>query len=157
MKPGYTDQEVEAGEPDFKPLTAEEAQRLRERHPPLSPWRVVAVQVGVGVLVAMAAGVLTGQARMAWSAAWGAVAVAVPAAVFARGVTRRRSAGDVGAAAVGFLGWEIVKIVLTACLLAMAPRVVPGLSWLALLAGMVVTMKAYWIALLAHRRSSATN
>ena len=32
-------------------------------------------------------------------------------------------------------------------MLAAAPRVVTDLNWLALLAGMVVTMKTYWIAL----------
>jgi len=48
------------------------------------------------------------------------------------------------------MGWELVKIVLTVAMLAAAPRLVPGLSWLALLAGMVITMKTYWIALLAR-------
>jgi len=48
------------------------------------------------------------------------------------------------------MGWELVKIALTVAMLAAAPRLVPELSWLALLAGMVMTMKAYWIALLAR-------
>ena len=69
-------------------------------------------------------------------------------ALFARGMARRRSTA--GAAMVGLLGWELVKIALTVAMLAAAPRVVPGLSWLALLVGMVVTMKTYWIALLAR-------
>jgi ATP synthase protein I len=50
----------------------------------------------------------------------------------------------------GFFGWEIAKIVLTVALLAAAPRLVPDLSWLALLAGMVVTMKTYWVALMVR-------
>ncbi|WP_198970267.1 ATP synthase subunit I [Xylophilus sp. ASV27] len=152
MKPVATDSDMEAGEPEFKPLTADEAQRLRERHPQVSPWRVVAGQVIVGVLLALGVWVVTGQSRMAWSAAWGALAVVVPAALFARGITRRRAAGNAAAAVAGFLGWEIVKIVLTVALLAAAPRVIPGLSWLALLLGMVLTMKAYWIALLVRSK-----
>jgi len=152
MKPVATDSDIEADEPEFKPLTAEEAQRLRERHPQVSPWRVIAGQVIVGVLVALGAWLVTGQSRMAWSAAWGALAVVVPAALFARGITRRRTAGNAAAAVAGFLGWEIVKIVLTVALLAAAPRVIPGLSWLALLLGMVLTMKAYWIALLVRSK-----
>ena len=51
---------------------------------------------------------------------------------------------------VGFFGWEMVKIVLTVAMLAAAPRLVAQLSWLALLAGMVVTMKTYWIALMVQ-------
>ena len=54
-----------------------------------------------------------------------------------------------GGALTGLFGWELVKIALTVAMLAAAPRLVPGLSWLALLAGMVVTMKTYWIALMA--------
>lgn len=157
MKPNAADDELEAEDPEFKPLTAEQAQRLQELHPPVSPWRVITGQIGVGILTAVAAWIFTGQSRMGWSAAWGAVAVVVPAAVFARGFTRRRAVANPGAAAVGFLGWEIVKIVLTVGFLAVAPRVVPGLSWLALLAGMVLTMKAYWIALLARRRPLKTD
>ncbi len=48
---------------------------------------------------------------------------------------------------VGFFGWEIAKILLTVALLVAAPWLVPGLSWIALLIGMVVTMKTYWVAL----------
>ena len=47
----------------------------------------------------------------------------------------------------GFFGWEMAKIALTVAMLAAAPKLIDALSWLALLAGMVVTMKTYWIAL----------
>ncbi|XAH24171.1 ATP synthase subunit I [Xylophilus sp. GW821-FHT01B05] len=152
MKPVTTDSDIEAGEPEFKPLSAEEAQQLRERHPQVSPWRVIGGQVIVGVLLSLGVWLATGQSRMAWSAAWGALAVVVPAALFARGITRRRAAGNPAAAVARFLGWEIVKIVLTVAFVAAAPRVVPGLSWLVLLLGMVLTMKAYWIALLVRSK-----
>lgn len=151
------DEELEANVPDFKPLTAEEARKLRERHPPVSPWRIVAGQAAVGVVVALAAWLVTGQARMGWSAAWGAWAVVFPAAVFARGITRRNVALRPGAVAAGFLGWEFVKIGLAVLLLAVSPRLVPDLSWLALIAGMVLAMKAYWIALLARPGSRTTD
>jgi ATP synthase protein I len=87
---------------------------------------------------------------MGWSAAYGALAVVVPAALFARGVLRRKASANPRAAMVGFFGWEIAKIVLTVALLAAAPRLVPGLSWLALVVGMVITMKTYWVALLVR-------
>ena len=46
-----------------------------------------------------------------------------------------------------FFVWELAKLVLTSAMLAAAARLVKDLSWLALLVGMVVTMKTYWVAL----------
>lgn len=131
----------------FKPLSAQEAQALRERHPSVSPWRVVVWQVVVGVVVALVAWGLTGQQNIGWSAAYGALAVVVPAVIFARGLTGRFSSLNAGTAAVGFMAWEMVKIVVSIVLLAMAPRWVSDLSWPALLVGLVMTMKVYWVAL----------
>lgn len=142
--------EAEAEESDFKPLTAQEAEQWRSRNPPISVWKVVAGQALVGMLVALVAWVLTGRASVGWSAAYGAVAVVVPAGLFARGVFRRKASSDPRAAMLGFFGWEIAKIVLTVALLAAAPRLVPDLSWMALLVGMVITMKTYWAALLVR-------
>jgi ATP synthase protein I len=56
-----------------------------------------------------------------------------------------------------FFGWELVKILVSVALLLAAPRLVPDLSWLALLLGMVVTMKAYWVALWVRPGVRATN
>jgi ATP synthase protein I len=150
MKTLPPETEAEVEDSDFKPLTAEEAEQWRRRNPPLSVWKVVASQVLVGVLVALAAWVFTGSVQMGWSAAYGAFAVWLPAALFARGVLRQGAARDARAAMAGFVGWEIAKVVLTVALLAAAPWVVPGLNWIALLVGMVVTMKTYWVALLVR-------
>ena len=142
--------EAEAEESDFKPLTAQEAEQWRRRNPPVSVWKVVAGQAMVGLLVALVAWVWTGRASVGWSAAYGAFAVVAPAALFARGVLRHKASANPRAAMVGFFGWEIAKIVLTVALLAAAPRLVPELSWIALLVGMVVAMKMYWVALLVR-------
>lgn len=131
----------------FKPLSAEEAQALRERHPSISPWRVVAWQIAVGAVVALVAWGLTGRQNIGWSAAYGALAVVIPAVVFARGLMGRFSSLNAGTAAVGFMAWEMVKIFVSIALLAMAPKWVSALSWPALLVGLVVTMKVYWVAL----------
>jgi ATP synthase protein I len=48
---------------------------------------------------------------------------------------------------VGLFVWELVKIVLTVALLLVAPKVISDLSWFALVAGFVVTMKVYWLAM----------
>lgn len=150
MKNLPSETEIEDEESDFKPMTAQEAQEWRRRNPPMAIWKVVAGQVLAGVLVALAAWLLTGEASAGWSAGYGALAVVVPAGLFARGVLRQKAKLDPRAAMAGFFGWEIAKIVLTVALLAAAPRLVPDLSWLALLAGMVVTMKTYWVALMVR-------
>lgn len=137
----------EAQDEGFKPLTHEEAKKVRELNPPFSLWSVWAGQVGVGIVVAALAWLLTGQARMGWSAGYGALAVIVPAALFARGLSRQKSAMHGNAALAGFFVWEMVKIALTVAMLLAAPRLVEGLNWLALLAGFVVTMKVYWVAM----------
>jgi ATP synthase protein I len=134
-------------EPPFEPLTAQEARRLREQNPPLSPWWVVAGQAAMGLVVALAAWAVTGRQNVGWSAGYGALAVVIPAAIFARGLTGRFASLNAGTAAFGFMVWEMVKIAASVALLAAAPRLVPALSWPALLVGLVLTMKVYWVAL----------
>ena len=143
-------------EPLVQPLSAEEARRLRERNPLLSPWWVVAGQAGVGLVAALLAWALTGRQSVGWSAAYGALSVVIPAAVFARGLTGRISSMNAGSAAVGFLLWEMVKLGLTFAMLAAAPRLVAGLSWPALLVGLVLAMKVYWVALAFKPRPRRT-
>lgn len=143
-------------EPPFKPLTAQEARRLREQNPPVSPWWVVAGQVAVGLVVALAAWAITGRQNVGWSAAYGALAVVIPAAIFARGLTGRFSSLNASTAAVGFMVWEVVKIASSIALLMAAPRLVVALSWPALLVGLVLTMKVYWVALAFVPRTRRT-
>jgi ATP synthase protein I len=108
---------------------------------------VIAGQAVVGLAVALAAWGLTGRQNVGWSAGYGALAVLIPAAVFARGLTGRFASLNAGAAAMGFMVWEMVKVALSVAMMVVAPRWVPDLSWPALLVGLVVTMKVYWIAL----------
>lgn len=147
MKTIAPDTEMEAEDPDFKPLTAQEADEWRRRNPRISVWRVVAGQAMAGVLVSLVAWLVSGEARVGWSAAYGALVVVVPAMLLARGMARQQHAASAGAAMLGFFGWEMAKIALSIALLAAAPRLVPGLSWLALVVSMVITMKTYWVAL----------
>ena len=140
----------EAEEESFKPLTRSEAERIRAANPPASVMRVLGVQVLTSVVVAGLARVLTGQDAMGWSALYGGLAVWIPAALFARGLQRQKASGHAGSALMGFFVWELVKIVLTVAMLLAAPRLVSQLNWLALLAGFVVTMKVYWVAMWLH-------
>jgi ATP synthase protein I len=82
-----------------------------------------------------------------WSAGYGALAVVVPAAMFAGGLTSRLSSMNVSAAAFGFFLGEMVKIAVTVAMLFAAPRLLPALNWPAMLVGLVVTMQVYWVAL----------
>jgi ATP synthase protein I len=84
---------------------------------------------------------------LAASSAWGTVAVVIPAVVFVRALSRQMRQTQPSAALASLFIWELVKIVLTVALLLVAPIVISDLSWLALLAGFVVTMKVYWLAM----------
>ena len=138
----------DANDQDFKRLTAQEAQSLRESDPALSPWWVVGLQCVAGVAVALIAWGVSGEASVGWSAGYGALAVIIPAALFARGLMSRFSSLNAATASFGFFLWEAVKIAVSISMLAAAPRLIENLSWLALLAGLVVTLKMYWLALL---------
>ncbi|RYF47417.1 MAG: ATP synthase subunit I [Comamonadaceae bacterium] len=140
------DDEVNSLNDDFKPLTAEQAGELRARNPSVSPWRVIAGQAVVGLLVALAAWGLTGRQNLGWSAGYGALAVVIPAIVFARGLTGRFASLNPGTAVFGFFLWEMVKMALSMAMLIAAPRLITALSWPAMLIGLVVTMKAAWLA-----------
>ncbi|MBI3156105.1 MAG: ATP synthase subunit I [Burkholderiales bacterium] len=134
------------------PLTRQQAQALRVRRPTISPWRVVGVQVVVGVLLALLAGVVFGDRVHAWSALYGAAAVVLPGALMARGMTSRLGRVSPAVGAVSFMLWELVKIGVAVGMLMLAPRLVQPLSWPALLAGLVVCIKVYWFALLWRGR-----
>ena len=99
---GFAD---EAQDPPFKTLSREEAQALRANLPQVSPWRVVAAQAAAGLLCTAIAWLVTQRSGAAWSALYGALAVALPGALLARGMTRRT--GSAVAAAAGFLFWEM--------------------------------------------------
>lgn len=149
---GWDDVEDEVADQGFKRLSREEAEALRTREPSVSPWRVIAVQAVVGVVVALIGRLLTGRSEVAWSLLYGAATVVVPGALMARGMTSRLSSMNAGASAVSFMLWEFVKIGVSVAMLAVAGRIVQPLVWPALLVGLVVGIKVYWVALLWRRR-----
>lgn len=146
---------ADSDEEDFIPLTAEQAQALRAQNPSVSPWWVVLGQVLVGAVVVLATWLLTGSAAAAKSCAWGVLAVVLPAALFARGLTGQFARANLGTAMVSFFVWELAKIVVTVGVMYVAYRVEVNLNWLAMLAGLVLTMKVYWLALGFKPKASA--
>ena len=132
-------------------MTAEEVRQWRSAHPAVSPWWVIVWQLVVGVVVSVLAALWAGNAAGV-SAVYGSLAVVFPAALMVRGLQRQRAVAQPSAAMLGFVIWELVKVVLTVALLLAAPKVVSPLSWLALVVGFVVTMKVYWVAAWLHSR-----
>jgi ATP synthase protein I len=139
-------------DPPIKALTRDEARALRARHPPLSPWRVIVVQVAVGGGVAVLAGLLSGNSVVLWSALYGAATAVVPGALMARGMTSRLSTVSLGASAVSVMLWSMVKIGVSIGMLMLASKLIQPVSWPALLAALVLCLQVYWFALLWRGR-----
>jgi len=138
-------------EVDFRPLTAEQAAYVRASNPVTSPWWVVLGQLLVGAVLVGLVGWLFDE-RLAKSVAWGVLAVVLPAALFAYGLSSRFAAANAATAVVSFFVWELVKMCLTVGLMLTAHRLMRDLSWPAMLVGLVVTIKVYWLALALRRK-----
>lgn len=111
----------------------------------------IALQWGVVVVLAALAWLLAGQAA-GWSLLGGGAAVALPNSLLALWLTVRIfKVGNAGA--VAMMAGEILKIVFTvACLVAVAIKLKPTLSMLALIVGVVAALKAQWLAIWVTRR-----
>lgn len=149
---GHDRYDDETEDPPVRALTRDEAQALRAKHPPLSPWRVIAVQAAVGGVATVLAWLIARQSAAVWSALYGAATAVVPGALMARGMTSRRSSMSPGTSAVSVMYWSLVKIGVSVLMLMLAPRLVQPVSWPALLAALVLCMQVYWFALLWRGR-----
>jgi ATP synthase protein I len=137
----------------FKALTREQARELAAKDPhAVNPWRVIAVQAAVGLVVALIALALTRRVEVFWSALYGAGVVVVPGALMARGMTSPLTSMSPVGSAASFMFWLMVKMGVSIALLMVASRIVQPLVWPALLAGLVVCIKVYWVALAWRRR-----
>ena len=151
---------------DFKPFTAEQAGEWRARQPQTSVWSVVRWQL----VLLLLASVLTVPFALVWgqpawvvSVFYGGLCVLLPTVLMAYGLTasrwaqrRKRQAGQsAGAVMAGVFFWEGVKILLAVAMLALAPRLIPDLSWLGLLLGLVLVLKAYGLAFWLRSRGAA--
>jgi ATP synthase protein I len=155
-----------APEPEFKRLNADEAAEWRSRQPRESVWNLVLWQLLLGVLLVPLAWLLTRRIEVAVSVAYGVSCILLPTALMAYGLTssglarltQRLFPGVSGLSLAGLFFWEGVKVLLALAMMWLAPRMVPGLSWLALVAGLVVALKAYWLELwMRSRRASRTS
>ncbi len=141
------------GDVPFEALTREQARELAAKDPyAVNPWRVIAVQAAVGVVLALIALAVTRRMEVFWSALYGAGVVVVPGALMARGMTSPLTSMSPVGSAVSFMFWLMVKMGVSIALLMVASRIVQPLVWPALLAGLVVCIKVYWVALAWRRR-----
>lgn len=130
---------------ESSPWTAEQAAQWRKTQPALVPAQLVLTQAaasGAGVLASV---LVWGWSPVGASVAWGCWAVVLPAALMAWGVGRVTQLAGVGL--FRFFAWEWVKLGLSVVLMLLAPWVVPGLSGLAMLAGVILAVKAHGLAL----------
>lgn len=132
---------------EFKLLTMEEAQAWRQVNPEIKPWRIIVLQVIVGILMVVMTFLFSGNSQLSVSVAWGMVAVVLPSMVFVRALNRQMQCVDARTALVGLFVWELVKVVLTVALLLISPYLISDLNWLALLVSFVVTLKVYGLAI----------
>jgi ATP synthase protein I len=147
----FDDMDAALAEPLPERLTANQAQELRVKFGKagslISPWQIIVGQLLAGAIFAALAWIITGKASVAVSIAYGALAVVIPAAVFARGLMSQFSSLNALTAGFGFFVWEMIKIVATVVLIAIAPKLVADLDWLAMLIGLIVTMKVVFVLL----------
>ncbi|MGA8008569.1 MAG: ATP synthase subunit I [Thiomonas sp.] len=142
--------------PAAAPMSRDEVQSLLLRKPQVSVWRVVVLQVVVGLVVAAASWFFAaGKLSVVYSALYGAVVIALPSALFALSIELWLSKLKPGVAVYGFALGELLKIGLTIVLLFFAPRIVQPLSWAAMLIAIVVTLQVYWVALILRGKKSS--
>lgn len=150
---GLRQADGEEEEPAGKVLSAEEVRALVAAQSTVTLWQLLAVQAAVSAALLVLLAVFAGGVWVKGAAA-GVLVGLLPAFVGAR-MWSRRQAQSPSQALLGLMAWELLKIVLSVALLVLAVLVVPGLHWLGLLLGMIVSMKAGWLYLLLGRKSLA--
>lgn len=129
-------------------LTREEAQALIARNPSMSVWQVVAAQALFGLSVALLWGGLSRSVSALLSSLYAVAVVVVPSLLMARGVFGRNARRGVGR----LLVWEVLKLGLICALLALAPKLIKPLDWVALMVTLVLVLKVVGVVLLIGQR-----
>jgi len=133
---------------DFpEPLTPCQAQNLRLKSPMISPWWVIVVQLGLGVVYVLLVAFWSQHEFGVVSAACGVGVVWVPALVFVAVISRGSAQRGVHSAALAFFVGELVKLVLSVALIFLSVWWLESLYWQFFLGGMFLSLKVYWWAL----------
>jgi ATP synthase protein I len=136
----------------FEPLTAHQAAVWRSEQRPVAAKSLLAWQCIVVAALGALTAAWTGETQ-AKSLIYGGVAVIAPAALMVwglRGGLMRRLSVHPAGSLIGFALLEGGKLMLSVLLMLSAPQAVDNLSWLALLAGVVVALKVHWLVVGFH-------
>ena len=141
------------------PLTRQEAQLLKEKLQGVSLeaflLKLLMWQALSAIAIAVLAWLVSSSAAVVTSAFYGAVCVVLPSALVAR-VVIKRIGPDVlkqsGGMLTGLVVLELVKILVTVCLLLAAPLVLDSPQWVAIVIGFAATLKVYWVVALMSLR-----
>ena len=143
----------------ISPLTRQEAQLLKEKLQGVSLeaflLKLLMWQALSAIAIAVLAWLVSSSAVVVTSAFYGAVCVVLPSALVARVVIKRFRL-DVLRQSGGMLTelfiLELVKILVTVCLLLAAPLVLDSPQWVAIVIGFAATLKVYWVVALMSLR-----
>lgn len=140
----FDEQDEDAG---FKTLSHEEAQALQAAIPSVSLQKMLCWQLLAGFFVVVLASFWGGYEGVMTSVVAGVLAAWLPSALFVWRMTAlQKSACTPHTTLAFFFVWEAVKVLCAIALLVVAIFYIHSLVWQALLAGFVVTVKAYGIA-----------
>ena len=149
------------GQDDGKipPLTRQEVELLKQKLGGVSLevflLKVLMWQALSAVAIATVAWLVSSSVVAVTSAFYGAMCVVVPSALVARMVIKRVGPDVVrhsGGTLMRLVVLELVKIVVTVCLLLAAPLVLDSPQWVAIVVGFAVTLKVYWVVALMSLR-----
>ena len=141
------------------PLTRQEVQLLKQKLGGVSLeaflLKVLMWQALSAVAIATLAWLVSSSVVAVTSAFYGALCVVLPSALVARMVIKRVRPDVLkhsGGTLLGLVVLELVKIVVTVCLLLAAPLVLDSPQWVAIVIGFAVTLKVYWVVALMSLR-----
>ena len=139
----------------YRVLSKEEMLAIQARnalkHPPLSPWKILAVQVAVTVLSMVIWSIFgepVGVSLYTQSAFLGGLISVLPSALF---LTRLELAKNTqilnpGNYLAALVSGEFIKIVVTLMLFIGIAYLVPGVLWVPLLVTYLLALKCVWLA-----------
>ena len=147
------------GDEKIPPLTRQEVELLKQKLGGVSLevflLKVLMWQALSAVAIATVAWLVSSSVVAVTSAFYGAMCVVVPSALVARMVIKRVGPDVVrhsGGTLMRLVVLELVKIVVTVCLLLAAPLVLDSPQWVAIVVGFAVTLKVYWVVALTSLR-----
>lgn len=122
-----------------EPLTAEQAREWRRMHWQPSPWKVVQWQAVVSIVLGLVIWGANRDSAAIISWLYGALAIWLPACMFAKVVVSQPELGVL-------VLFEMLKLLLNVVLLVLAPLLLDKVAWAYLLGAVVITVNMYWIA-----------